>query len=129
MIDLDELERLANAATPGPWIEDYTDHRIPYPFIHGPLSKPKGQLGVQLVVANLPISGREIHDMAFIAAARTAVPQLVARVRELEALLRKAEWTENPHGYGGWCLWCLGNPDDGHHPACPWQAAMGTGGK
>ncbi len=54
MINLDEIERRANAATPGPWKEGASDVYI-------------------------------VRNAAFIAAARTDVPALIARVRELEA--------------------------------------------
>jgi hypothetical protein len=66
MIDLDEIEARANAATPGPWTPQ-TIRLID---------------GVDLPDATVAQWQR---DAAFIAHARTDVPALVARVRELEA--------------------------------------------
>lgn len=71
-IDLDALEALAEAATPGPW------EAVGFYVRLGD--------GFAVALAN----SRQEHspsDAAFIAAARTAVPALVARVRELEGKL------------------------------------------
>lgn len=73
-VDLDELERLANAASPMPWVASVADgeHQIYCP-------------GAQEYVARIePWSPQQdAADAAFIAAARTAVPELVAEVRRL----------------------------------------------
>ena len=74
--ELDELERLANAAIPGPWKvrersfleEDFVDIR-----------DPTG------LVVNRELANARPEDLEFIAAARDAVPKLIARVRELDA--------------------------------------------
>lgn len=84
-IDLNALERLARAATPGPWSQRtlYTDRR------------PKERYGVRagsqgdhdapmLIPFRSDGSGLCYADSEFIAEARTALPRLVARVRELE---------------------------------------------
>ena len=68
-MNLDEIEARANAATPGPWTPQ-TIRLID---------------GVDLPDATVAQWQR---DAAFIAAARTDVPALSARVRELEAELR-----------------------------------------
>lgn len=71
----DKAERLANAATPGPWerigtsICDWGDGTGTYSMEFLP---------------NL-FSERQTDDAEFIAHARTAVPQLIAAVRELQA--------------------------------------------
>jgi hypothetical protein len=65
MINLDEIEARANAATPGPW-----EHKVCSGSIYG--------AGTLIAQGAWPNSG------PFIAAARTDVPALIARVRELE---------------------------------------------
>ena len=73
MIDLDELERLAKAATPGPWCNDYEDI---FKWTFMLTKKP-------IATAELPGNAR------YIVAACNAVPELIARVRELE---RQRKW-------------------------------------
>lgn len=84
---LAELEQLASEASSGPWsvgqfwIGDLCLHRV-YSFEAEP-------------IADL----RYLHDAAFIAAARAAVPALVAEVRRLRAendLLRPKVAVEDP---------------------------------
>jgi hypothetical protein len=67
---LDELQTLCDAATPG-W--EVGGESGEY-FIHD------GK-GIDIVIRALP------EDLAFIATARTALPELVQRVRELESLI------------------------------------------
>ena len=78
MIDLDEIEARANAATPGPW--------------YGNRNSGVYAVNVGLVVGTgcgYCTKSRLTHeDAAFIAAARTDVSALIARVRELETHLR-----------------------------------------
>jgi hypothetical protein len=78
-LDLDELQRLCDAATPGPWdVED----------------------GVVLRKVGDVIF---VEDAAFIAAARDALPKLIARVRELEARVNEADYLDrvtDPRGPG-----------------------------
>jgi ribosomal 50S subunit-associated protein YjgA (DUF615 family) len=82
MLDLDEWERLANAATPGPW-EAGTAMCCPdMGWVDGP--KGKGR------VCPTYEAGKRTHtldaqDAEFIAMARTAVPALIAEVRRLQA--------------------------------------------
>ena len=82
-LDLDELERLADAATPGPWgrwaLED--------------------SLIVQSEDAQRIATARRGDDAGFIAAARGALPALIARLRaaetqrdELSERLGRIEW-------------------------------------
>lgn len=95
-IDLDEIQRLADEATPGPW--HWTDHRVSdlvgiggdehYSYETEVLEATHGgECGCRSAcILDLTIND---HDRAFIAAARTAIPALVARVRELEAENRR----------------------------------------
>ena len=76
-LDLDELHRLADAATPGPWERQETVHTDNYVTAGGG------------VLTGTHVCGPtyERHNALFIAAAREAVPALITRVRELEAAL------------------------------------------
>jgi hypothetical protein len=78
MIDLDEIERRANAATPGPWRDK-----------HQVCSEVWGQAPdsqtCSMQIARIGHAQFDALNAAFIAAARTDVPALIARVRELEA--------------------------------------------
>lgn len=80
--ELDRLEALAKAATPGPWYQVYegsSDWTV-----YGPDDDVKS-------VANLHRWHQvECPDAAFIVAARDAVPALVAEVRRLRALVEAA---------------------------------------
>jgi len=80
MIDLDEIEARANAATHGPW-GALIMHGVA--SVHAPSC---------YVYTNDPLEdthpdtiARWGRDAIFIASARTDVPALIARVRELEA--------------------------------------------
>ena len=73
MIDLDELMRLHEAATPGPW-----EHKIDDAFTTIHTIEPS--VASYVSPANA----------AYIVAACNAVPELVARIRELEAELYEA---------------------------------------
>lgn len=78
MIDynLDELERLEKAATPGEWRAEYDDLTEEWFAI------PSAVCGYGLNHAN---------DVKFAAAARNALPAMIRDLRELE-LRRKGEW-------------------------------------
>ena len=75
MINLDEIEARANAATPGPW---YGNRNC------GVYAVNVGQVA-GTGCGCCTKSRLTDEDAAFIAAARTDVPALIARVRELEA--------------------------------------------
>jgi hypothetical protein len=73
---LAERERLANAATPGPWMPAKAYDSAAWPCILGG--------GWQVAECHAHLFGDEDFDnAAFIADARTAVPTLVADVRRL----------------------------------------------
>lgn len=75
-MNIDEIERRANAATPGPWMPPTQRERGPGCDDHACVVDHEG-------CAVWPWHRRE--DMEFAYAARTDVPALIARVRELEA--------------------------------------------
>jgi hypothetical protein len=77
--ELDAIERRANAATPGPWFPPVTRER-------GPGCDDRACVVDHEGCAVWPWHRRE--DMEFAYAARTDVPALIARVRELEAALK-----------------------------------------
>jgi hypothetical protein len=82
MIDIDKLEELARAATPGPW------HAV-----DGTESGTKAlttNTGAWLGTIEDGSALRNGADAAFIAAARNAVPELIERVRAAEGLLAEA---------------------------------------
>ncbi len=84
-IDLDELERLLAAATPGPWEAHEIDEDPPFSFLVGAGSLPPERRTVV---------GESAEDHAFICAARNHMGDLIARIRELKAdLLRIAHAT------------------------------------
>lgn len=71
MIDLDELERLAKAATPVPWMVAHLCTNANFVFAQAP-------------DCDIVFHARE-EDVQYITEACNAVPELIARVRELEA--------------------------------------------
>jgi hypothetical protein len=85
MIDLDAIERRANAATAGPWAV----YEKPDPWGYWTVQDADGK-----DVFDDGSAGGEygpscsIEDRDFLVAARTDVPALIARVRELETHLR-----------------------------------------
>lgn len=74
---LDELERLCDAATPGPWSDANWE-------ISGPDRE---------VIFDIPDVAADVAqaDAAFVAAARHALPKLIAKVRELQAELDRID--------------------------------------
>lgn len=79
--ELDELERLADDATPGPW-KEFTANKgsdLSETFVHGP---DKRWLARDF----------EPFNARFVAAAREAVPALIAEVRRLQAGEKRAEY-------------------------------------
>ena len=86
-LDLDELERLAKAATPGPWKVVISDK---YGFTVAILPPDFPQT---------PLVGRakDEQDAAYITAACNAVPELIAENRALRedvACLKSLEWRD-----------------------------------
>ena len=81
--DLIRIERLCDAATPGPWkafIED-RDHE-------------SGSSFIQTAGADIELSGASEADYDFIANARQDVPRLLREVRRLQALFASVAKTK-----------------------------------
>ena len=76
-MNLDEIEARANAATPGPW----RDRHQVCSEVWG--QAPDSQT-CSMQIARVGHAQFDVLNAAFIAAARTDVPALIARVRELE---------------------------------------------
>lgn len=83
-VELAELERLADAATPGPWEANSDHHNNVYVD-----AMNQGELGLKVQLLDLNMQGNE-EDAAFIAASRTAIPALLADLREARASLGEA---------------------------------------
>lgn len=83
-IDLDELERLAKAATPGPWVDSGLG-------LIRPLKKTSEFVAhcAPIVIHSVKKLQQCKANAAYIVAACNAVPELVARVRELKAALER----------------------------------------
>lgn len=84
--ELDELERIAKLATPGPWrVDEDGDLRA-----GGPAAYLRSLATLYAPIVDDDDS-RNDADVAFIAAARDALPRLIAQVRELENRLDLAD--------------------------------------
>jgi hypothetical protein len=84
-IDIDELERLEKAATPGPWA--YFPDSIYAGEIHAVIH-PEGEslpVGTQHITSTPDYDDRP-DDMALIVAARNALPELLAELKRLRQL-------------------------------------------
>jgi len=95
-MNLNEIEARANAATPGPWTYDEGCGYVEVPPCGVIEFKPGWERSVHFLarVHNNHVEGEDGlgFDGAFIAHARTDVPALIARVRELEA--EAAKWKD-----------------------------------
>lgn len=84
--ELEKLERLAEAATKGLW--EYEPGKI----------RPSSVWASGMQVAQTGYAKFDSDNAKFIAAARTAIPQLIAEVRKLrEALENAADWMKVVH--------------------------------
>lgn len=98
MIDLEELERLAKAATPGPWKEGRHDM---FSIVEGAHAKYiyANSIPVAISTGEEKDCERVLADARYIAAACNAVPDLIAENRALleriRALEQKAKKTED----------------------------------
>jgi len=84
MINLDRIERRANAATEGPWGFSCGDRR----YIADPSTDIVGEVAPEYsgqTICVFAVASANEKDAEFIASARADVPALIARVRELEA--------------------------------------------
>ena len=84
-IDLDHMEELLKAATKGPWHTeiDQADQPNLYGADHWVAMLPHQCMRELEIEANA--------NAAFIAAARTFIPEAIAKIRELEAELKSLE--------------------------------------
>lgn len=76
--ELDALEELANAATPGPWESSGV-------AVWGKNNVWVGDLNFEASRQESLVAPRVSNDANFVAAAREAIPKLIAKVRSLEA--------------------------------------------
>lgn len=85
MIDIDELMRLHAAATPGPWEVNIGDFESEdgYGTVTAPYVEADGKT-ICVPFDRDPEDENDESDAAYIVAACNAVPELVARIRELE---------------------------------------------
>ena len=91
MIDFDELMRLHEAATPGPWEANIGDFESEdgYGTVTAPYVEADGKM-ICVPFDKGPDDDNDENNAAYIVAACNAVPELVARIRELEAQLYEA---------------------------------------
>jgi len=89
MLDLAKLECLEAQATPGPWKEN-SDPWNGNPLIERDDADPETRRTTPIIRCTTPEWGEEIGyevedaDVEFICAARSAVPALIQRIRQLE---------------------------------------------
>ena len=118
MIDLDELERLHEAATPGPWASEGAC------IVAGPV-------GARMLIL-YDEGGPSRDDSALIAAVRNALPELLRlarRARRLEEAAREAEAILRHQPVPGLsCAASREEPDkldsDGSCPGCTCELQM-----
>lgn len=94
-VDIDELQRLSEAATPGPWKRqsgEYTgeDWLIASLGLDTPSNEDQFLTTHNLRSSELDGEGAAA-DAAFIAAARNQLPELLARMRKLEKAVASAK--------------------------------------
>ena len=94
-VDLDKLEALEKAATPGPWAPDWNDPRSIF-----------SQDGTGRVICK----PRDWQDVDFLVALRNAFPELLGEVRELRGIADAARVYHDPES----CYVCsVPSPSDG----------------
>ena len=91
MVNLDELMRLREAATPGPWSVKIGDFEAEdgYGTVSASYVEADGKT-ICVPFDRGPDDENDEDDTAYIVAACNAVPELVARIRALEAQLNMA---------------------------------------
>ena len=92
MIDLDELMRLREAATPGPWKVNIGDFESEdgYGTVTAPYVEADGKT-ICVPFDRDPEDENDENDAAYIVAACNSVPELVARIRDLERLCEQQQ--------------------------------------
>lgn len=123
-VNLDELERITNAATPGPWSEDHNGTPDSPDDWYGAaiLGALKLHPGGAITACNLIQVDSIPADARFIAEARTAVPALIAELREARATIERVHALhEAEEGMtANWCRFC--GDFDGPWPCSTIQA-------
>lgn len=107
------LEALCDAATPGPWERGYHHAQDHQTGAMPTKADPEGCIVIgpeQCEVADCDFSDRPSANAAFIAAARTALPELVAEVRRLRGTLGALPHNAHPGDPDAWnaCMEQLG---------------------
>jgi hypothetical protein len=118
-MNLDDLDRLAQAATPGPW-STYG----PFVMAYGQYPQDTNYVIRQRPERAAPDDPQAVADAAFIAACDPkTVRALVAVVRAQGEMLRRLEWIEN--GWSElWCPICDRDENAGHAPDCELAAVL-----
>lgn len=126
MINLDKLQALSDAATPGPWTHAASSEAGDCHYIHGPIYADDMDL---VVYAEC-----ERADAEFIAAARTAVPELikgilpllaaVERVRAIHAPLDAVNLTPRHGRMTQVCIGCGQDDGNWNQYPCPTIRAL-----
>lgn len=108
---LEELKALCENATPDPWKQGGCSGRMI--FAYG-----RTEYGTGGDVADVDTAA----NSDFIAASRTALPELIATIEKQRAMLKRLEWLDGEWGY--LCHICLGE-DKKHKPGCELAAMIG----
>lgn len=96
---LAHLRALCDAATPGPWaVYDRTPEDIERPGIDGVYAEPQGKYSGRIVETDFGCYPPYKRDAAFIAAARTALPEALDEIERLAAQV-EALRTRTPYYY------------------------------
>lgn len=106
-LDLDALEALCDAATPGPWVAAPS----PWEGVSAPHGDPRDGGSCEIVDC---VRGPSHGDAAFIAAAREALPALITRLRAAEARIERVGAILSDEGCDCYCD-C---DSDGHNADC-----------
>ena len=120
-MDLRAAQRLCDEATPGPWAlwtgcswrRFGSEHPGHHREVICPTNHPHDH-HPDLIL-------RE-EDGRFVAEARTLLPEALAEIARLRALVKEAEWADRDHWEppDGFCPWCSAAASDRDHAAdCP----------
>lgn len=90
MIDLDELEHLCGAATPGPWADGSAMCCPDMGWVEGPKGRVCSMDGPKRT------HSIDANDAAFIAATRNAMPALIRELRAARACIEEIRRISGP---------------------------------
>lgn len=114
--DLDELERLEKAATPGEWAFTGFDHNA-QPQIHG-----THNLVAVVAHEGVRTNTETQADAALITATRNALPAMIRDLRAMRAMLKRLEWGGDE--IEDTCPACRRWRGKGHAPGCELAALL-----